>query len=149
VLILDDFDKCGHDNVNITNMKSFCHDLYRLQDEASGTFDIFVVILTQSRDVANELCRINNWKKITPMPGSYVEIPPEERDAATLPDPNWTLMPWSEQELLYLVAKRFTTADLVGINLDWIQTGQIVFRVLSISRSRRNAHRKYITMNAA
>lgn len=61
VLILDDFDAEGSDNGNITNMQKLCHDLARLRDLPGERYDIFIVVITQSRDVANKSYRINNW----------------------------------------------------------------------------------------
>jgi hypothetical protein len=76
----------------------------------------------QCREVGNALCRINKRKSSAPMPGSYAEHPPEEREAETLPDPNWTKMP-VKGEMLLLVAKRFSKDQLEGISLDFIATG--------------------------
>jgi hypothetical protein len=123
ILILDDFDDCGPDDVNIKNMRRFCHDLNDLQQAHGKRLEMHVMILTQNRDVGNKLCRINNWKKVGPMPGSYSEPPPEERDAAVLPDPDWTDMPWSKDELLSVVKKAFTQAELKDVSLDFIETG--------------------------
>jgi hypothetical protein len=146
ILILDDFDVCGPDDINIKNMKHFCHDLHRLQDVDMDRLEMYIIILTQSREVGDKLCRINNWKKIGPMPGCYVERPPEKqkRDADVLPNPEWTLMPWSREGILVLVRKRFTEAELKDIQLDFIQHGANPLRVIKfiktmIKRKRSDA----------
>lgn len=94
ILILDNFDDCGPNNVNVKNMTHFCHDLHRLQELHGKSLEMNIIILTQNRDTGDALCRINNWKKIAPMPGSYTELLTDEREAETLPDPGWTKMPW-------------------------------------------------------
>jgi len=123
ILILDNFDDVGPDNANIKNMRHFCHDLHRLNDRDGRSKELFVFIITQSKTVANALCKINNWKKIRPMPGSYAGLPPEESTADELPDPNWTMMPWSAKELRRLVEKRFSDSELDSISLDFITDG--------------------------
>lgn len=115
VLILDDFDVAGKDNVNITNMKKFCHDLAALRDLEHGEqYEIYVVIITQSRDVANKLCRINNWQKIAPMPRTY-NPPVGNVSKSELPDPDWTELPWTSDQLQKMVEKRFTEEELSGV----------------------------------
>lgn len=121
ILILDHFDDLGPDNVNIKNMFHFYHDLHRKMDCSGASMKFHVFIMTQSMTVANALCKINNWKKIRPMPGSYNELPPEERTAQYLPAPNWTMMPWSKKELQALVRKRFSDSELEGIGPDFIK----------------------------
>jgi len=111
VLIMDDFDSAGEDDVNITYMRHLSKDL----DDCFWRHEksrCYLIILTQDREVANKLCRINNWKKIAPLPGSYVDIEIDERTAEKLPDPTWTLMPWSSEEMTAFVEKCFPKIDL-------------------------------------
>lgn len=118
VLILDDFDVAGQDDVNITNMKKFCHDLATLRDREDGEqYSFYVVIMTQSPDVANKLCRINNWQKIAPMPGTYTPLKKEELEKSKLPNPSWTELPWKSEQLKKMVKKRFTDDELARV--DW------------------------------
>ena len=119
VLILDDFEVLGPENINITNMRKLCHDLAMLREYDENKYEMFIVVITQSKEVANELCRINNWKKISLMPGSFV--PPilscTENAQTPLPDPDWTGLPWERQQLENMVVKRFKPDELNGI--DW------------------------------
>lgn len=105
LLILDDFDTMGADNCNIEFMKAFGKTLYDKQDQ-DNSYEFFVVVMTQKEEVANELCRINNWKKIVPMPGAY-EPPQAGLNLVPLPDPAWTGMPWTKAQLVDLLKGRF------------------------------------------
>lgn len=84
-------------------MKFSCKTPYDKQDD-DDSFDCFVVVLTQQEDVANQLCRLNNWKKVVPMPGAY-EPPAGNSDGREqkCPDLDWNHMLWSHQQLLQLV----------------------------------------------
>jgi hypothetical protein len=77
------------------------------------------------RPPKSELCKINNWKKIGPMPRSYAEVPLEEGSAEVLKNPIWTLMPWSKEEMQALMHRRFSKKDLAGVDLDWIESPQM------------------------
>ena len=113
ILILDDFDTEGDGNVNITNMKKFCHDLARLRDENEEQYEIFVVVITQSKEVANKLCKINNWQKIASTPGSY--NPPTRAVHESSPlDPDWMGLPCTDDQLKKMVNKHFKAAELAG-----------------------------------
>ncbi|KAL3923746.1 MAG: hypothetical protein SGILL_001470 [Bacillariaceae sp.] len=106
LLIMDDFDSTGPDNCNIEFIKVFCKTLYAKQDYDRSS-EIFVVVMTQKAEIANELCHMNNWKKIVPMPGSFV--PPQGvQNNAPLPDPAWTGLRWKKEQLVDLLKGRFS-----------------------------------------
>jgi hypothetical protein len=118
LLILDDFDEEGPGEINITFMLQFCKALYDAQKK-NKSIRIHVVILTQKLEIANKLCQINNWKKIAPLPGSFVPISDEIRKEEVLPDPVWTLMNWEADELRLLVQRHYEE----DIDLSWIIDG--------------------------
>lgn len=68
--------------------------------------------------LADELCRINNWKKITPMSGAHV--PPPSLVGKDLPDLDWTEMPWKRDKLVLLVQRHFQGQEFGEEELAWI-----------------------------
>ena len=136
ILILDDFDTEGDGNVNITNMKKFCHDMARLRDVNEEQYEIYVVVLTQSKEVANMPCKINNWQKIAPIPGNC-NPPTGIFDESNRPDPDWTGLPWTDEQLKKMVNKRFKVDELA--DTDWetlCKPGKVLGQVLREVREK-------------
>jgi hypothetical protein len=87
ILILDSFNSVGENEVNI----EFIRVLYeRMQAEKN----IFVVVLTQDKKVAQELFKANGGARIIPLPGSMV---------GTTDEPSWKEEKWTVDELIELV----------------------------------------------
>eukprot|EP00978_Attheya_sp_CCMP212_P038535 scaffold191920_cov49-Attheya_sp.AAC.2 len=136
ILILDDFDALGRNYVNINNMKKLCHDLATLRDVVGMQHEIHVVIMTQSEVVANKLCKINNWKKISPMPRAYIP-PVGDFSKIPLPNPDWTGVPWTGEIIERMVRKRFAPNELQGVVwVDLCQDGANPGSVLKAVKER-------------
>jgi len=63
ILILDEINEAGVDTCNITLVDALMRFIY---DQKQG---IHLIAVTQNQDVADELCRLNNWQKIAPLDG--------------------------------------------------------------------------------
>ena len=140
ILILDDFDDEGPGGINVKFMRHFCKELYEAQHQ-NEQMRIRIVILTQKKDIANKLCRINNWEKIAPMPGSFQPLPEEKMNEEQLPDPDWTLLPWKAEELKSLV-KRYFGEDLEENCFSWIKDGMNPTQTLRKVRTVRLQNRE-------
>jgi hypothetical protein len=133
ILILDDFDAKGPNNANILFMVALCKRLYA-ERRRDPSFAFHVVIMTQKKDIANELCRANKWRKIVPMPGTY-RVPHGHDEAGRYPDslydernhpfinPDWTNFPWKKDQLVKLVKKAFPDDKFGEDDLGWIRDG--------------------------
>lgn len=59
-------------------------------------------------------CKINNWKKIAPMPRAYIP-PVGDFSKILLPNPDWTGVPWTREIIERMVRKRFAPNELQGV----------------------------------
>eukprot|EP00978_Attheya_sp_CCMP212_P036726 scaffold168722_cov48-Attheya_sp.AAC.1 len=63
LLILDEMNDAGVGGCNITLVDAMMRYIY---EQRQG---IHLMVVTQNQDVADELCRLNQWQKIAPMDG--------------------------------------------------------------------------------
>ena len=63
VLVLDEFNTCGPDNCNIRLVDILMRYIYQQQT------GIVLYVVTQNKDVAHQLCALNEWQKIGPLRG--------------------------------------------------------------------------------
>ena len=63
VLVLDEFNACGPDNCNIRLADILMRYIYQQQT------GIILYVVTQNKDVAHQLCALNEWQKIGPLQG--------------------------------------------------------------------------------
>jgi hypothetical protein len=70
-LLLDEFNACN--NVNLSFLDAF---MRRCQDKK-----FYLIILTQNKEMAKQLCNLNDWQKIAPL-RSFLEV-----DYDGVPDP--------------------------------------------------------------
>ena len=99
VLVLDEFNSPGENNQNINFADSFARFIYERS--------LSVIFVTQNPDVAMELCKLNQWKRIGPLPGATIpdrwslkkgELPPAEY--------NWKSMQWTMKGLTAMILRR-------------------------------------------
>lgn len=67
LLILDAFNSVGQDEVNL----EFIRSLYSEMNMLRAKMNIFVVVMTQAKTVANRLCGMNGGVRVQPLPGFY------------------------------------------------------------------------------
>jgi hypothetical protein len=87
ILILDSVNSVGENRVNIRFIKA-------LYDLMAAEMNIFVVVLTQEKKVAQELFQENGGARIIPLPGSM---------EGTTDSPVWKEEKWTMEELIQLV----------------------------------------------
>ena len=92
ILILDGFNSMGKDEVNL----HFIKGLYGL---INGKKNLFVVVATQSKHVADALCGLNGGQRIAPMPGCY--------SGDDKPSPNWKEEKWGRSLLIQAIRYEF------------------------------------------
>lgn len=72
ILILDEMNSLGPDKCNINMVDSLMRFIYQFRQ------GIFLLVVTQDIDVADELCKLNRWEKISPLNGltspSFLEV---------------------------------------------------------------------------
>ena len=67
ILILDEMNDAGVENCNILLVDALMRFIY---DQRQG---IHLIVVTQNQDVADELCRLNEWQKIAPLDGLTIQ----------------------------------------------------------------------------
>lgn len=106
VLVLDEFNSLGDNNVNLGDMDMFMrHCLGR---------KFFLIIATSNEEVARELIKLNHWGKIKPLQAVHTF---NVFDAALYSeDPIWKTITWSTDQLKKVVIKHFgrDMADSLG-----------------------------------
>lgn len=143
ILILDSFNSVGTDKVNLHFIKS----LYGLMN---GKKNMFVVVVTQNKEVANALCGLNGGQRIAPIPGCY------NGDDKT--SPTWKEEPWDRERLIEAVRYEFNGEKSFGdeCTFDFIVDGMTplqaniaaskIFREKKTPKSPRpNGNRDYGT----
>ena len=87
VLIIDSFNSVGEDNVNV----KFIQALYSAMNAEKN---IFAVVLTQEREVAQTLLDCNGGARVLPLPGCFTGKPHS---------PDWNETNWTVDQLVELV----------------------------------------------
>ena len=99
VLVLDEFNLPGENDQNINFADSFARFIY------ARSFT--VIFVTQDLAMAKELCKLNQWQKIGPLPGlsqperwslKKGELPPANY--------NWNGMQWTTERLTTMIMQR-------------------------------------------
>lgn len=98
LLILDSFNSLGNatEDGNYMNVK-FIKRLYNL---INGMKNLFVVVITQEKTVADKLCSMNNGQRIAPVPTTYTGEPTS---------PQWKSMKCSREILIEVVRYWYPT----------------------------------------
>lgn len=107
ILVLDELNEVGADNCNIMMVDALMRFIYT----AKQRINLYVV--TQNEEVADKLCRLNEWQKIGPMDGL---TSPSRKDVAsnieTLPSAdekipwNAEALEWTAEQLTKLIKSR-------------------------------------------
>jgi len=92
ILILDSFNSLGKDEVNLHFIKGLCGLI-------NGKKNLFVVVATQNKQVADALCGLNGGQRIAPIPGCY------SGDDKT--SPNWKEEKWGRSLLIEAIRYQF------------------------------------------
>ena len=92
ILILDGFNSMGKDQANL----QFIKWLYGL---INGKMNLFVVVATQNKQVADALCELNGGQRIAPIPGSYAG---DDKIS-----PHWKEEKWSRSLLIEAIRYQF------------------------------------------
>ena len=87
ILILDSFNSVGEERSNVNFVKA-------LYERMNAEMNVFVVVLTQEKEVAQELFKENGGARIIPLPGSM---------DGTIDAPSWKEEKWSVDELVQFV----------------------------------------------
>lgn len=123
ILILDSVNSVGEDRANIRFIKA----LYELM---AAEKNIFVVVLTQEKEVAQELFKENGGARIIPLPGSM---------EGTTDSPVWKEEKWTMDELVQFVnykepgkytdeeIKTFVSPDMTPLDVNKKLTGKRPF----------------------
>jgi hypothetical protein len=99
VLVLDEFNLPGEKNQNINFADSFARFMY----ERSFT----VIFVTQDLAIARDLCKLNQWQKIGPLPGlTQPERWSLKRGELPPTDFIWKDMQWTTELLTTMILKR-------------------------------------------
>lgn len=112
VLVLDEFNASGNDDLNIQLMDAFMRMVYGRR--------LICLVITQDRDVAKKLALLNGYQKIAPLPAALVayedgapgpefEIP----KAGEITHWNWKCFDWRLDELTELAEKRCEQREIV------------------------------------
>lgn len=102
VLILDEFNEAGEGRVNIAIAKALARSVFQ------NELNFSIVFITNSLDMANELCSRSNWNIIGPLPG----ISDPERNTlltgSSVPSSfTWKQFKWTPSLLTMVVLARF------------------------------------------
>ena len=84
ILILDDFNSLGKEDVN----KAFVKKLYGALE---GKKNMYVVLMVSDKSLASKICSINNGQRVRPLPHTYTGEPTS---------PEWNGMKWKREELI-------------------------------------------------
>ena len=131
VLILDDFNKVSQEDFNFITVIYDWADYYNL----------LVFVLTSDEKIANQLLKLNHWRKLRPLRGSYNDYnggcfsnhkntTKEQQDTitttgagrvelpdGTLDDPEWIPMNWSHWQLQRLLeCHGYTKEEIHQVN---------------------------------
>ena len=127
VLILDDFNKVSQEDFNFITVIYDWADYYNL----------LVFVLTSDEKIANQLLKLNHWRKLRPLRGSYNDynsgcstiqntITKEQQNTTggrvelpdgTLDDPEWIPMNWSHWQLQRLLeCHGYTKEEIHQVN---------------------------------
>jgi hypothetical protein len=96
ILILDEFNSAGKDEINIA--------LARMIYKSAVDKRFYVVFITQNKDVANELCNLNNRQKIGPLPLACTNF-----DASPDESVAWADMSWGRNLLTKFLREKYGT----------------------------------------
>ena len=129
IVILDEMNSLGPDRCNIDMVDSLMRFIYQFRQ------GIFLLVVTQDIEVADELCKLNYWEKISPLNGltspSFLEVHTKVKE---LPE-NFkeTATPWVEDALEWdkKMLTKFVDANFEGNgfekdndgNIKWLKEG--------------------------
>jgi hypothetical protein len=123
LLILDDFNL----DTNRDNLQFISHLYKRLNPPNRPTVNIIVVVITQDKHVANELCALNGGQRVRPMEGFYETKKDDDivhnmltfmkvrNKNHILTKPIWQAAKWTRELLVQMVEYHFTAAELTSI----------------------------------
>lgn len=84
ILILDDFNSLGKEDVNRAFMK-------KLYGALAAKKNMYVVLMVSDKSLATDICTFNNGQRVRPLPNSYTGEPTS---------PIWNDMKWKREELV-------------------------------------------------
>ena len=97
ILILDGFNSVGEEKANIKFVKA-------LYDMLGAERNVFVLVVTQDKEVAQALFKENGGARIIPLPGSM---------DGTTDQPLWKEEKWTMDQLIELVHYKSPTCSLM------------------------------------
>ena len=142
VLILDEFNHVGPDRINMKVAEALFRQIY------NNSFGFTLIFVTQNRQVADELCSMNQWQKIGPLPGltepDRWDIDETVGPPAKVP---WTRIEWPLERLTAMILHRFPgkfDTDVENNKLPWLAgvqrpTKAIEKAIAKISQSHKRA----------
>lgn len=144
LLILDDFSlDAGGKNLE------FMEHLYKSMNPPNAPKkNIIVVVMTQNRDAADALCRLNGGRRVRPISGFYnnrehdighkVLTATKMRDPQhVLTHPTWKSSQWTTDLLIQVLRYHFSESELEQIqNYDFVKDGDNPVEVLQEAESR-------------
>lgn len=140
ILILDELNEVGVGSCNIRMVDALMRFIYTSEQR------INLYVVTQNQEVADELCRLNEWQKIGPMKGltspSRTEVLSGKE---TLPfnddEIPWdaTALEWTTEMLTKLIRSRFKPEDYIFETTDdektikWVHQGMTPLAALKLA----------------
>jgi hypothetical protein len=118
VLILDEFNYEGPDCINMKVAEALFRQIY------NNAFGFTLIFVTQNKTVADNLCSMNKWQKIGPLPGltrpGRWEVDEKVGPPEHIP---WLSMDWPLERLTVMILQRFPLKfdmEVVDNKLPWL-----------------------------
>ena len=126
VIVFDDFDEVSQEDIN------FMKIVFSKADD----YDVLVIVLTADAPTANKLCKLNHWRRIAPMEGSYNLGAKRRLSDGKFDDPVWIPMSWGKGQLERLLqCHGFTATEIQALD---VQTEENPYDLLKRAQRLRN-----------
>lgn len=118
VLILDEFNHEGPDRINMKIAEALFRQIY------NNSFGFTLIFVSQNKKIADDLCSMNKWQKIGPLPG--LTHPDRWEVAEDIGPPEivrWKSMDWTTERLTVMLLQRFPgkfETEVVNGELPWL-----------------------------
>ena len=126
IIVFDDFDEVLQEDIN------FMKVIFLKADD----YDILVIVLTADALTANKLCKLNHWRRVAPMEGSFNAGAKRRLSDGKFNDPVWIPMAWEKRQLERLLqCHGFTAMEIRALD---VQAEENPYDLLKRARRRRN-----------
>ena len=126
IIVFDDFDEVSQEDLN------FMKIVFSKADD----YEVLVFVLTADSTAANKLCKLNHWRRIGPMEGSYDLAAKHRLSDGKFDDPAWIPMTWGKRQLERLLqCHGFTDTEIHALD---VQNEENPYDLLKRAKRRRN-----------